>query len=133
MEQGYLIDTNVVIDYLDNKLPESGSNLFDGITAQISVITRMELLGWANVTAEQIQVLQQFVSASVVYNLDEPVIVKAIELRKAHKIKLPDAIIAATALIYNLSLMTRNVSDFKNIEGLKLINPHDVTHSFYKE
>ena len=125
MEQEYLIDTNAVIDYLDNKLPEVGSGLIDGITPQISVISRMELLGWTNAEDEQLQVLQQFVSASVVYNLDEPVIVKAIDIRKAHKIKLPDAIIAATALVHSLTLLTRNVDDFKNIEGLDIINPHE--------
>ena len=40
-----------------------------------------------------------------------------------HTIKLPDAIIAATALVYDLTLISRNVSDFKNIEGLKVLNP----------
>lgn len=58
MEQEYLIDTNAVIDYLDNKLPQLGSRHIDGITAQISVITRMELLAWTNAIAEQTQVLQ---------------------------------------------------------------------------
>jgi len=85
MEQGHLIDTNTTIDYLDNKLPGNSSNLIDGITAQISVITRTELLGWTNATEEQVQVLERFVHASVVHNLDESVIVKAIELRKVHK------------------------------------------------
>jgi len=50
---------------------------------------------------------------------------KTADLRKKHVIKLPDAIIAATALIYELALISRNVSDFKNIEGLQLINPWD--------
>lgn len=124
MEEGYLIDTNTAIDYLDNRLPTNSASLVDGITAQISVITRMELLGWPNATAEQVQVLQQFVKASVVFNLDEPVIVKAIELRKTHKTKLPDAIIAAIALVYNLTLITRNTYDFKNIPNLKARDPH---------
>jgi predicted nucleic acid-binding protein len=41
--------------------------------------------------------------------------------------KLPDAIIAATALVYDLTLITRNTSDFKNMEGLKVINPFDLS------
>jgi len=44
MGQKYLIDTNAVIDYLDNKLPEKSANLLDEIDFQISVIVRMELL-----------------------------------------------------------------------------------------
>jgi predicted nucleic acid-binding protein len=126
MEQGYLIDTNVVIDYLDNKLPEAGYSIIESIAPQISVISRMELLGWTNAGNEQLMILQEFVGASAIYNLDEDVIVKAIELRKAHKIKLPDAIIAATAIVYDLTLITRNVYDFKNISDLKKIDPHKV-------
>jgi predicted nucleic acid-binding protein len=44
-------------------------------------------------------------------------------VRKANKIKLPDAIITAPALVYNFTLITRNTKDFKNIEGLEVINP----------
>lgn len=47
-----------------------------------------------------------------------------IAIREIYKIKLPDAIITATALVYNLTLITRNISDFQNIESLKIINPH---------
>lgn len=48
MAKGYLMDTNVVIDYLSNKLPEENAKIIDDISPQISVITRMELLGWPN-------------------------------------------------------------------------------------
>jgi len=41
-----------------------------------------------------------------------------------YKIKLPDAIIAATAIVYDLILVTRNISDFKNIDGLHVVDPH---------
>ncbi|MBL7776246.1 MAG: type II toxin-antitoxin system VapC family toxin, partial [Saprospiraceae bacterium] len=58
--------------------------------------------------------------------LDETVVNRCISLRKAHKIKLPDAIVAATALVHNLSLLTRNESDFRKIPDLKLINPHNL-------
>ena len=54
----------------------------------------------------------------------KPAISVITEIRKAHKIKLPDAVIAATELAYDLILMTRNISDFKKIEELNLINPH---------
>ena len=48
------------------------------------------------------------------------------KIRKKYKTKLPDAIIAATALVYNLVLISRNIPDFKNINGLKVINPHNL-------
>jgi predicted nucleic acid-binding protein len=119
----YLIDTNTVIDYLDNKLPATGANMLDAEELDISVITRMELLAWPNIKSEQISILNQFINSVVVWGLDEPVILKGIEVRKEYHIKLPDAIIAATALVYNLSLVTRNTDDFKNIKGINLINP----------
>ena len=53
------------------------------------------------------------------------VVDKTIEICKQHKIKLPDAIIAATALVNNFTLVTRNIDDFKNIAGLKTINPYN--------
>jgi predicted nucleic acid-binding protein len=61
-----------------------------------------------------------------VIELEQPIKLKTAELRKTHKIKLPDAIIAGTALTYNLTLITRNISDFKNMEGLKVVNPFEV-------
>ena len=61
----------------------------------------------------------------MVIELEQPVKLKTAEIRKAHKLKLPDAIIAATALVYDLTLLSRNVADFKNIVGLKMINPWD--------
>lgn len=124
METGYLIDTNVVIDFLDNKLPEAGSLWIETVAPQISVITRMELLGWPNANNSQLQVLQKFINASVEFGLDEPTILKAIELRRICTIKLPDAIIAATAIINDLILLTRNISDFHEIQGLQVMNPH---------
>jgi predicted nucleic acid-binding protein len=45
MGKSYLIDTNSVIDYLNNKLPEKANQLIDNHQSKISVITRMELLG----------------------------------------------------------------------------------------
>ncbi|MGM0582650.1 MAG: type II toxin-antitoxin system VapC family toxin [Bacteroidota bacterium] len=92
MAKGYLMDTNVVIDYLSNKLPEENAKIIDNISLQISVITRMELLGWPNGSEDQINILKQFIESSKVINLEEEIIVKTIELFKFNKIKLPDAI-----------------------------------------
>ena len=124
MEQGYLIDTNAVIDYLDNKLSKEMNQLVDSVESRISVITRMELLAWSGSTEAQTAILQSFINTSVVYQLEESTILKAIEIRKQFKVKLPDAIIAATALVNGLVLITSNSKDFKNIPELLIINPH---------
>ena len=90
----------------------------------ISVITEIELLCWKTPTDKDLEVLHDFINDALVFELEKDIKLKTAEIRKAHKIKLPDAIIAATALTYELILLTRNVSDFKNINGLNLINPH---------
>ena len=89
MGREYLIDTNTVIDYLDNKLPDKASELIDGMDSKISVITRMELLSWPGASKRQTLVLNEFINATKVFALDEPVILKAIDIRKNFKIKLP--------------------------------------------
>lgn len=87
------------------------------------MINKIELLGFKGPEAEM-QILRDFVNSSQVISLTEEIVTKTIELRIQHKIKLPDAIIASTSLIHGLSLITRNQSDFTNIEGLVCINPH---------
>lgn len=49
-----------------------------------------------------------------------------VELRKENAIKLPDAIIAATALSRKLVIVTRNISDFKGINNLEVLNPREI-------
>ncbi len=77
---------------------------------------------WKNATPEDLITLNSFIKDSMVFELEQPVIIKTVEIRKKYKIKLPDAIIAATALTQNLVLLSRNVSGFKQIDGLNLIN-----------
>ncbi len=60
---------------------------------------------------------------AIVLDLTEDVANQSIQIRKTRKTKLPDAIIAATAMIYDLALITRNIDDFKNIPNLKVVNP----------
>jgi predicted nucleic acid-binding protein len=71
-----------------------------------------------------LQVIQAFISTANVIDLHEEIIVKTSELRRSGlKIKLPDGIIAATALVHGLTLLTRNISDFKQVPGLQLNDP----------
>jgi predicted nucleic acid-binding protein len=129
MEQPkYLIDTNVVIDYLGNKLPASGmvfmNTLMDSIP-NISVVTKIEVLGF-QVPEEHQQLLSNFITDAIVLDLTYQVVNICIDIRKKYKTKLPDAIIAATALAFNMILTTRNTSDFKNIDGLQVIDPYSL-------
>ena len=80
----------------------------------ISIITKIELLGFHSVTQE----VKDMISASLIIGLTDDIVNQTIQLRKQYKIKLPDAIIAATAMTMNFVLLSRNTSDFNKIEGL---------------
>ncbi len=123
---GVVLDSNILI-YLLKGDPTNETTIFLQHALKhnviISVITRMELLGWPGHTQETIHKTKALLDLMSEQPLDEPVIQSSIQLRCQHRIKLPDAIIAATAIILDLPLVTRNVNDFQNIINLKLINP----------
>jgi predicted nucleic acid-binding protein len=129
MEQSqYLIDTNAVIDYLGNKLTASGMDFMNTVVdavPNVSVVTKIEVLGF-NTSQQHYTTLCDFIDDATVWDLNDNVVEASIEIRKKHKTKLPDAIIAATALVYDLVLISRNISDFKNIDGLQVIDPHSL-------
>jgi len=126
MGQGFLIDTNIVITTLGNNLPLDGAAFIRTIPPNISVITQIELLGWHGVSATDLTPLTDFVNKATIFALDPPIVQQTIILRQYHKIKTPDAIIAATALIHGLTLISRNVSDFKQISQLQVVNPFEL-------
>ena len=125
----YLLDSNSVIELLSNSLPEKTAlriqNIIDSDDYFLSIITRIEVLGY-NGGPEEMSQTSEFIQDSMVVGLEEAIILRTISLRKLLKIKLPDAVIAATALVHDLTLLTRNTNDFKNVPGLTVINPHDL-------
>jgi predicted nucleic acid-binding protein len=91
----------------------------------ISAITEIELLCWKTATEKDIEILHEFINDVQIIELEKSIKFATAEIRKSHRIKLPDAIIAATALVYDFTLVTRNIRDFKNIQKIKLVNPWD--------
>jgi len=129
MGQEYLLDSNVIIGYLAGQIPSSGMDIVSEIVSNrpnISVISQIEVLRF-NDTPENETVLKEFINMAKVYPLSNNVVECTIKLCKQIKIKLPDAIIAATALLEGLTLVTRNVSDFNKIPDLILLNPWDTS------
>ncbi|MBB3054595.1 type II toxin-antitoxin system VapC family toxin [Mucilaginibacter gotjawali] len=124
MGKRYLIDSNAIIDFFNKALPDGGRYLLFSIEPLISVITFIEVFANSNTSGEESQKLKSFCDVATVYDVGIEIASITVELRKRYKIKLPDAIIAATALHNDLVLITRNTSDFEKIEGLEIINPH---------
>ena len=129
MGQGYLIDSNAIIDYTSARLPATGDAFVEGIFNTdfiISVAVKIEVLGYNDIPAKMSR-LESFINTATVLPLDDATTRQAIELRRAHrKLKLGDAIIAATALVNNLTLITRNTADFRNVPALQLLNPWEI-------
>lgn len=126
MDKRYLIDTNVIIDNLGGKLGQNAEQFVGDIDIIISAINKIELLGWHGASVGQLQLLNSFIAAATVLPINEAVVEKTILLRQLKRMGLGDAIIAATALVHGLTLVTRNVLDFQNIDGLELVNPYEL-------
>jgi len=127
--QEYLIDTNVAIEYIGEALPEKTLAMLDGVIDgqfYISIINKIELLGFAGITENEELKFQELINAADVLDLDEDIVNSTIEIRKQYKTKLPDAIIAATDLVNKLTIITRNTKDFDKIEGLEVLNPYNI-------
>ena len=128
MGQGYILDSNVIIGYLAGRIPSSGMEIVSEIVGNIpniSVISQIEVLRF-NDTPENEAILEEFINISKIYPLSNNVVERTIKLCKQIKIKLPDAIIAATALSEGFTLVTRNISDFIKVPDLILLNPWDI-------
>lgn len=124
----YLIDTNIISAYFSASFTEDGLSFMDSVidsVPNLSVITKIELLCWKTV-AEKEKKVKDFLEDSIIFDLTTDVVLKCVDIRRKRKIKTPDAIIAATALCNGFILITKNTRDFKNIKGLKVINPHEM-------
>ena len=87
-----------------------------------SAMTRLEVLGHSGLTADDDKTLREPLAQFEELPVESAVIEEAIRLRKLHRLKSPDAIIAATALLQKAEVVTRNTSDFKKVPGLTVLD-----------
>jgi predicted nucleic acid-binding protein len=104
-----LFDTNILVDYL-NAVPQARTELQRYTEKAVSIITWMEVMVGASRDVEA--VTRSFLSGFDIIALDSEIAERAVNLRRGHSIKLPDAIIWATAQIRAMLLVTRNSRDF---------------------
>lgn len=117
-----LVDTDVCIDHLagEARLPGRRSRL------SVSVITRAELLAGAT-DAHDVALVSRLLAAMTEHAVDRQIAEKAGRVRAETGIRLPDALIAATALVHGVALHTRNLRDFKRVPDLRLHAPRGTT------
>lgn len=124
MEQ-YLIDNNAISNFFCGLYTEKEMNFMADVLDQtpiISVITEIEALSWISSDKAKEQIVKDFIQDATVLALTPAIVSQCISIRRSRKIKTPDAIIAATAIVHNLTIITSD-SDFKNITGLKVVDP----------
>lgn len=106
---GALFDTNILIDHL-NAVPQASEEIGRFESRAISIITWMEVMVGAN--ADLMEPTRRFLEGFEVIAFDDEIANRAVALRRAHRIKLPDAVIWAAAETTGRLLVTRNAKDF---------------------
>lgn len=126
MAERYLIDTSAVIKYLNESFPATGILFMDQVVdmeSLLSFISEIELQVWNPPNPDDLKIYQTFVENSTVIGIDEEIKQQTIHIRKTYKLKLPDALIVATALVNNFTLIADNNEDFQKVTQLRYINP----------
>jgi predicted nucleic acid-binding protein len=120
----YLLDANALLDYLSGRLNDTSMSFMDEVVdaiPNVSVVTKIEVLS-VNLHDEHMQLLHNFMSDAIILDLSPNVVKNCIVICKTHSIDLPRAIIAATAVTYNYTLITDTPELFANIKGLSIID-----------
>lgn len=119
-----LLDSNIII-YSAQLEHSQLRELIAAYSPAVSALSYLEVLGYHLLTEQQRQYFEEFFQVAQVLPISQDVLVQAVTLRQRKRLTLGDAIIAGTALVYELTLITRNVNDFRWITELNLLNPFD--------
>jgi predicted nucleic acid-binding protein len=111
-------DTNIAIYLLSGD--EHLAELLQGMDTKLSFITELELLSKPRITSEETTKTKSFINQCTVVDISPAIKKKVIEIRQKVKIKLPDAIIAASAITMGLPIITAD-KQFEKIPGLSVI------------
>jgi predicted nucleic acid-binding protein len=119
-----LIDSNVII-YASQPEHASLRELIAALAPAVSAVSYVEVLGYHALTIEEESLLREFFTVSTMLPIDHDVLDQAVSLRQQRRMTLGDALVAATALVHRLPLITHNLADFSWIAGLTVIDPLD--------
>ncbi|HEY5464281.1 MAG TPA: type II toxin-antitoxin system VapC family toxin [Hanamia sp.] len=117
-----LIDSNILIYSADEKYKYL-RDLFKQGDVFVSIITRLEVLGYHKITPKQVTYFETIFQLVVTIQINDALIDQAIAYRQKKSMSVADSIIAATAKLYQCDLYTNNGADFKNIKDFKIVNP----------
>ncbi len=113
-----LIDTNIALYLLNGD--ETIAELLKGLDVYISFISELELLGFQDLREEELPLIEEFLSNCIIVDLNQSIKRITVELKRNYKMKLPDAIIAATSKYMNIPLISAD-KGFEKISELQFI------------
>ncbi|OKH36549.1 twitching motility protein PilT [[Phormidium ambiguum] IAM M-71] len=119
-----LLDSNIIIYAAQAEHPQIRDFISEHDIA-VSALSYVEVLGYHQLTEESRLYFEEFFRIVEVFPISQAVLDRAVALRQTRRMTLGDAIIAATALVYDMALVTRNIEDFQWIGELTLVNPFD--------
>lgn len=127
MGQKYLIDTNILIYALEGLFINNSemTEIFNE-SFNTSIISEIEFLGWKGFSNQSKTDAKKFLDLACIHPLTSDVKNLAIELKQKHNSRLGDSIIAATSIVNNYILVSRNMKDFEKIDGLEIYNPFEI-------
>jgi hypothetical protein len=117
-----LLDSNLII-YASRPKHEDLRLFIAREAPAVSAISKVETLGYPDLTDAEKQFLEEFFAAAEVLSVSQPVIAESISLRQRQRMSLGDALISGTAVHRSLRLATHNTDDFAWIEELEVVDP----------
>lgn len=118
----FTLDTNIIIYYAaGDKEVATFLSLNQDKSFYLPSIVATEFLSYPLIDAHTKTLFRLFTGQTTIINLDYHIAELSAEIRKSYKLKLADAVIAATALSTNSTLLTRNIRDFKKVKELKVL------------
>jgi toxin FitB len=119
-----LIDSNIIIYASKPEHPKLRAFVATH-TPAVSAISYVEVLGYHQLTNAERLDLEAFFAVAPLLEVTFPILAQAVDLRQQRKMTLGDSLIAGTALVHQLILVTRNTQDFVWIPNIQLLNPFD--------
>lgn len=119
-----LLDSNIIIYSAQPEHAQLRELIAEYVPA-VSALSYLEVLGYHLLNEQQRQYFEEFFQVAQVLPISQDVLNQAVILRQQKRMTLGDAIIAGTALVYELTLITRNTDDFRWISQLELLNPFE--------
>ena len=120
----YTLDTNAILYYLkdDPDTVSSLRNIFSqNVPLYVSVITELELFAFSNLSAAEEKLIEELLTTVAIISLDFHIARLAALIRRQYRLKVPNSVIAATAMFTGSTLLTRNTNDFRRIPNLSLL------------